>query len=869
MTKLYCPPPRPVRVARPRLQPPHLANAQHRLTLITAPAGFGKTTLAAEWRSPHFAWLSLDDEDNDPARFVAYLAAACQQIFPHVGQQLQPLLQSGQTPDLSHLLTYLINDLATSLKPPATLTLVLDDYHLIHNDTIHQAMTTLVEHAPPGLHLILTSRTEPALPLARWRARGWLTDIRADDLRFDQEETAYFLQEVMGLKLDAAAIHTLARRTEGWVASLQLAALSLQNNPDPAAFLTTFGGHHRAIFTYLTEEILNHLPDDGRDFLLCTAIVGKFNQELAEDLRLTIDDLRLALPPLTPQSSIVNLKWLVQHNLFLTPLDENQTWYRYHHLFAEALQEQLRHLHPDWLVPLHRRASAWFEQHDQPAEAIQHALAAADYPRAAHLIDLAADKAIRRGEIMTIHHWLQALPKETVRSHAGLCIWYGWIWHFQNQPEQAEAYLQTAESLPQIHPAALGQIAVIRAFMANRRGRTAEMMRHSQEALAILSPEHVNMRALIGLNLGGLYRQQGNLAESEAILLEAETTAQQGNHPFIQQQVLGQLAELRLAQGRLTEVVALSQRTLNLLDQHGLRSLSGSHLLRLGYVYWQWDDRAAAATILQETISQSQLTQESGVMRMARLILAAVHRAEGEWTESLAEIDAAAQLLPLSQTHPWAAYWLVRSWLAHGQLAQAQRWLPHPHQAKDWTWGQLAWAHFCLARQRGAEAMAWLHPLHQMSERDGRQFLNIETGLLLALAYQQEGDQTRARYHLTDALCQAEPERFIRLFLEMGQPLAELLATLPGTDNSRYLLDRLENRALPPTTPAELAEPLSGREQEILHLVAHGLSTRAIAAQLTLGPSTVKWHIQNVYSKLGVHRRTQAVARGRELGLLD
>ena len=869
MTKLYCPPPRPVRVARPRLQHPVPSNSQHRLTLIAAPAGFGKTTLVAEWSTPHFAWLSLDEDDNDPIRFLAYLAAACQQIFPQVGQQFQALLQSGQTPDLTHLLTYLINDLAISLKPLAALTLVLDDYHLIHNATLHQVMTTLVEHAPPGLHLILTSRTEPPLPLARWRARGWLADIRADDLRFDREETARFLQEVMELKLDAAAIHTLAQRTEGWVASLQLAALSLQNSPDPTAFITSFGGHNQTLFTYLTEEILNHLPDEVRDFLLCTAMVGKFNQELAEDLRLAIDDLRLASPDLNHQSSIVNLKWLVQHNLFLTPLDENQMWYRYHHLFAEALQEQLRRLHPDWLNPLHRRASAWFEKHDQPAEAIHHALAAADYPRAAHLIDLAADHAIRRGEVMTIHHWLQALPDEIVRSHAGLCIWYGWIGHFQNQHELAESYLRTAESLPNIHPAALGQIAVIRAFMASQRGRTTEMMRHSQEALAILTPEHVNMRALIGLNLGSLYRQQGNLAESETTLSEAETTVRRGNHPFIHQQILGQLAELRFVQGRLTEMAALSQRILDLLDQHGLRSLASPHLLRLGYVYWERGDLTAAATLLHETIARSQLSQEPGITQMARLILAAVHRAEGEWAESLAEIDAAAHTRPLNQTHPWATYWLVRSWLAHRQPIQAQRWLPHPHQAKGWIWGQLAWARFCLARQRGAEAITWLQPLNQMSQRDGRYLMTIETGVLLALAYQQEGDLTRARYHLTEALCQAESERFTHLFLEMGQPLTELLVTLAKNDNARHLLDRLENAPVPPLARLELAEPLSGREQEILHLVAHGLSTRAIAAQLTLEPSTVKWHIQNVYSKLGVHRRTQAVARGRELGLLD
>ncbi len=412
-TKLYLPPPRPRVVRRSRLLERLNAGLHRKLTLISAPAGFGKTTLVSEWVAGcgrPVAWLSLEEGDSDPTRFLTYLVAALQTIAPTVGTGLMGALQSPQPSPAESMLTALLNEITTM---PDAFMLVLDDYHLIDARAVDAALSFLLEHLPPQMHLVITTREDPQMPLARLRVQGQLTELRAADLRFTASEAAAFLTEVMCLGLSAADIATLEERTEGWIAGLQLAALSMQGRQDIPGFIRAFAGDNRYIVDYLVEEVLERQPEGVRSFLLQTAILDRLHGSLCDAITGQVDGK-------------VRLEVLERGNFFVVPLDDRRQWYRYHHLFAEVLSAHLRTEQPEQIASLHRRASVWYEQHGSPVDAIRHALAAADFDRAADLIELAWPAMDRSLQSATWRGWVKALPDELVRARPVLCVGYAW-----------------------------------------------------------------------------------------------------------------------------------------------------------------------------------------------------------------------------------------------------------------------------------------------------------------------------------------------------------------------------------------------------------------------------------------------------------
>ncbi|MBC8450567.1 MAG: hypothetical protein H8D78_22765 [Chloroflexi bacterium] len=491
-TKLYVPPVRPELVPRPRLIERLNAGLHRKLTLVSAPAGFGKTTLLSEWTQQSefsVAWVSLDRDDSDPARFWAYFIAALQTVQADVGEGALAVFQSPQPPPIEAILTTLINEIATLPDPFA---LVLDDYHLIQAQPIHSALAFLLDHLPPQIHLVIAGRADPPLPLARLRGRGQLTELRETDLRFTLDEAATFLNQVMGLGLSAEDVAALEARTEGWIAGLQMAALSMRGRKDIPGFIAAFTGSHRYILDYLMEEVFQQQSADVQDFLLKTSILERFTAPLCDAIAEREDshDVLLALE---------------RANLFIVPLDESRQWYRYHRLFADLLRHRLQIAGPQDLVPhLHTRASQWYEAEGFAAGAVHHALAGSDWERAATLILDVSETMLKRGELVTLLGWLQALPAEVVRVRPQLCLTYGWALILTGQLDAAESYLGQAEGAAQDDAALLGDIVSAQAFIARIRGDDSRTIELSQRALSLLPQDDLSARSIVAVNLGSL-----------------------------------------------------------------------------------------------------------------------------------------------------------------------------------------------------------------------------------------------------------------------------------------------------------------------------------------------------------------------------
>jgi LuxR family maltose regulon positive regulatory protein len=558
-----------------------------KLTLVCAPAGFGKTTLLSEWRMIHLdseyplAWLSLEEADNDPTRFLTYLIAALQVIEADVGDVVLASLRSPQPPPTESLLTALINDIASI---PEDFTLVLDDYHLIANEAVHDTLNFLLDHLPPQAHLIISSRADPPLPLARLRARGQMTEIRADDLRFTPEETGAFLQGPMGLDLPEGSVAALEERTEGWIVGLQLAALSMQGREDISGFLATLRGGNRYVLDYLAEEVLRRQPDDLGAFLLQTSILDRMSGPLCDALMDREDGQEM-------------LESLERANLFTIPLDEERRWYRYHHLFSEFLRERLHRTRPDQEPRLHRKASTWYEHDGLVHEAVDHALAAADLETAARLVEENFRDMLAHGEATLLLNWLEELPEELLRSRPRLCIPCAWARLLTGQLEDAELCVQDLERMVDANAsfpsdvreaptsneelaAVSGEAAAIRAFIVRTRGDVSRSLELSRRALGLLREDNFTLRGIVALNLGGAYSMSGDLAAAEAALTEAITASRRANNAFGVLLAMRELAELQVMGGACTGRPTST-------DSHSGSRSSGRFLLRV-WRTWGW-----------------------------------------------------------------------------------------------------------------------------------------------------------------------------------------------------------------------------------------------------------------------------------------
>jgi LuxR family maltose regulon positive regulatory protein len=875
--------------------------------LVSAPAGFGKTTLVAAWvaRCPHpVAWLSLDDADNDPTRFLAYAIGALQRVQPEVGQSTLAMLRAPQPPPLPALLLPLINDV-DALE--SSQVLVLDDYHLIQAQGVHDALTFLIDHQPDKLHLVLATRADPPLPIARLRGRGQLVELRQADLRFTLPEAEAFLRLAGVSRLTLASIEVLAERTEGWAAGLQMAATSLQNTADVDAFVSTFAGTQRHILDYLGEEIFQRQPPQVQRFLERTSILDRFCAPLCEAV--LQDEPCLPEPAYVPTAStdssarpaaVTILEHLERANLFITPLDEQRQWYRYHHLFADLLRQRLRQAEPELAPVLHGRASRWLEAQGLAHESIQHALAAGEAERAADMIGRAAPGEWKRGGLTTLWRWLEALPEAATRAAPVLCVLRGLAAVMTGASlGQGSKWLAAAEQADRATGQHTGEIAVLGSLLALLRGEMEAGTRLAERALAHL-PESSPFHGLARRGLSGLYLLRGDYDQAIAVLERDVRASQQSGDQLGAAASVRRLGSVRLLTGQLGAAHELYQRSLAMsVDGAGHRwPVAGRALVHLAELQYEWNDLETAERLVREGIALAEQIAPNW-NTTAYVTLAEIRQARGDPAGALRALEQARQLAAQSDSElddVLVAAHAVRLTLRQGDLALALRLAAgRPiarlagHSARDVealltsVWAReadgLIAARLDLAQGQAARACEVLAPLLRAAEARAHGS-RIEILVVQALAHQAEGDTAAALKALARALALAEPEDYVRVFLDEGEPMVRLLQQVAGPRRSysqRLLAKAARAAAGGPTgtrAPAgddgtdQLDETLSERECEILSLIAEGLSNHEIGARLYLASGTIKSYTYSLYGKLGVHSRTQAVARGRALGLL-
>lgn len=895
-TKLYIPLPRPLTILRPRLVQRLTEGLPRKLTLISAPAGFGKSTLAGDWVARcgrPVAWLSLDEGDNDPARFLAYLVAALQTVNAEIGRELLGLLQRAQPPLPSpeSLLTELLNSISAL---PESFVLVLDDYHVIDSKPVDQALAFLVEHLPPQLHLVIATREDPPLPLARLRARGQLTEVRAADLRFSPVEAADFLNRAMGLNLSDDEVEALEARTEGWIAGLQLAALSMQGRADTTGFIQAFTGSHRFVLDYLAGEVLERQPEEVRNFLLQTAVLDRLCGPLCDAV-------------MCREGSRALLEQMERGNLFVVPLDDQRQWHRYHHLFADVLLARLREAHPAQVSGLHRRAGTWFEQNGFPAEAIRHVVAAEDFDRAAGLIELAWSTMDLSYQSATWLGWVRALPDAVVRARPVLSVGYGWALLEVGELEASEARLQDAERLlampsdervvvdtSQFRSLA-ASIATARAYRSLALGDVPATVQYARQALERTpTDDHVRQTQAVSL-LGLAQYASGELPAAERSLAALHTHLKQSGDTVTLMGITFLLADIRVTLGRLHDAESIYQQTLRLAAAQGEpMPLGTADLYRgLGELSIERGDLDAAA---QQLLTGRKLGEQAATtdwQHRLHVSQALLKEAEGDPEGALALLDEAARVQirgPLPDVRPVAAL-RVRLWIRQGRLAEVPGWVRAQGPATDDAMSflrefeQITLARVLIAEANGDrkaatlnEATLLLERLLHAAEAGGRLGSALQILLLQALAYHAQDDYARALTALARALALAEPEGYLRSFVDESEAMRLLLAEFsqnrshPSCGYANKLLAAFAQPVTAPTPVkvrrANLPDPLSEREIEVLKLLQSELSGPEIAQRLIISLNTFRTHTRNIFDKLEVNNRRAAIRRAEELELL-
>jgi LuxR family maltose regulon positive regulatory protein len=903
-TKLYVPRPRGGLVLRPRLSERLHWGTASKLVLVSAPAGFGKTTLLTEWLAARpgalvgerlAAWLSLDRGDNDPAAFWVYLIAALRTVASGVGENALALLDAPRPPPIETVLTTLLNDLGAVA---AEIVLVLDDYHVIDAREVQDGMAFLLDHLPPRLHVVIASRADPALPLARMRARGELAEIRAAELRFTADEAAAYLNEMMGLRLTARDVAALEGRTEGWIAALQLAALSMQGRDDVTSFIAGFAGDDRYVVDYLAEEVLARQPDRVQAFLLQTSILSRLSGPLCDAV--------------TGQGGgKAMLEALDRGNLFLVSLDDRRRWYRYHHLFADVLQARLLDEQPGQVQGLHRRASEWHERNGELSEAIRHALAAGDFERAAGLVELATLAMRRTRQEARLRGWLEVLPDEVVlvrpvlsAQFAGVLLISGGLEGVEDRLRDAERWLEPATGHregPQETSAEMvvadeeeyrrlpATIELYRAGQALARDDALGTIRHAQRAIDLALEDDHLCRASAAALLGLVYWGSGDLeAGHRGYSACVEGLRRAG---FVAD-ILGcsiALADIRSTQGRLGEAVRTFEQALQLAGEQGGPVLRGTADMYVGMseIARERNDLHAATQLLQRS---QELGEHTGLPQNPyrwRVAMARVREAEGDLSGALDLLNEAKRLYVsdfFPNVRPVPAV-RARVWIAQGSLGEALGWAREQGLSVDddlsylREFEHITLARLLLARYQGEraepslqEAARLLERLLLAAEAGGRTGRVIEILVLRALAHQALGDNPAALGFLDRAVTLAEPEGYVRVFADEGPPVASMLraAAKQGTrrDYVRRLLAAVSGTEDNGPREQGLIEPLSERELDVLRLLGSELDGPAIARELMVSLNTVRTHTKNIYAKLAVTNRRAAVRRAAELNLL-
>ncbi len=890
-TKLYTPKPRQDLVRRNHLIERLNKSIRSKLTLVSAPAGFGKTTLVTEWIDQtqwQVVWISLDNGDSDPVYFIQYVIAALQRIEPKVGETALTLLRSPQHPPFDAIIINLIQEIEDI---PNDFALVLDDYHSIDKEETHQLVALLIDHMPPQMHLVVITRVDPNLPLARLRAGNQLTEFRVSDLGFTKDETAHFFNKVMKLGLSKEDIATMKSRTEGWVAGLQLAALSMQGRSDISNFINDFAGDDRHIVDYLAEEVLNLQPEDIKKFLLQTSILNRLSEPLCNHVT-------------NQQGSQKMLEHLEKANLFLVPLDNKRDWYRYHHLFADLLRHRL-HQKRDDVAQLHMKASEWFEANVFKEEAIEHALAAKEYNRAADLIEAFILERWHGGEQVALFNWLDQFPNEykVSKPNLGLCharVLFqsgrqGAAEKLIDHLERTHVFISTGNSsitngqneTPEASAtiAFQGRIAAIKAYMATRKGDIPSISKYSQQALDYLSEEDSTWRSIIATSSGIAYDLKGDgRAAIDAHLEAVEAARKAGNVYLYLINRLWVAIGLKNA-GRLPEAMTICRQLLNEIDDKIL-----TFNVAVGHVWGTWGELLYELNELDEAHRYAKkgvelLEQGHDVSHLGHryTCLAKILCSKKDLAGAEEIVPKMDELLRTSVIPPWVLTQIkavkARIYMMKGNIDVLVKWVKECGLKLDdeCTWKhdaeQIMFARILIAQSRLNEALELLDHLIVENEKAGRGLYQIETLLLKALVLKKKNYVTESMAAIQKALSLAEPGGYTRVFIDEGPHMAELLEKLLDTKENiprafvKKLLPAFKLRQIVKRDD-RLVEPLSERELEVLTYIAAGLSNKKITEQLFVSMSTVKTHLQNIYGKLDVHSRTEAIAKARDIGLL-
>jgi LuxR family maltose regulon positive regulatory protein len=933
-TKLRLPFTRPALVLRPRLQERIAQGLRGPLTLITAPAGFGKTTLVASNISSigmPVAWLSLDKNDNQAGRFLKYLIAALHGVDQRIGNEAAQLMAEMQPAPPEAVLTSLINDLDTA---GGEMTLVLDDYQFISSQAVHENMTFFLEHCPKTFHLVIATRSDPPLPLVRLRARGQMVELRAADLSFTEDEASQFLNDVMDLNLDAGSIAVLAKRTEGWIAGLQMASIALQSHlsmrdrKDVLGFIEGFSGSNRYILDYLLEEVLASQSPAIQRFLLYTSILERLTAALCKavlandeeskgegDDRLRQTKLEHASESLFLSQSASILEYLERANIFLVPLDDERRWYRYHHLFADLLRNQLRiSLGDQGVGRLHLRASAWHEQNGSILDAIHHASLASDFERIERLIEENYIEMMNRGEMSLIRFWMGKLSKDLVFRRPWLCLYEAFSRSWFGQLEEANLLLNEAEQRIQaVTPgevsardtqAMLGYHAYVKSRVTAMQGDTRRAIELCRTAREKIPDDNLGLQIEVSITLGYEYFLYGDFVNADKTLHEmirSGYVARAINNPVAGYAVL---ARMQAYQGRLHEAYDLLQKAAQLIEEASGQYLGAIGLVEVGIaaLLCEWNDVEAAYVRMKHGLDLLPMWGKADDLCLAYTTLARIHLAQGNRTEAAGAIEKAVKLIQtcgvFSEARSAVETMQVKFWLAQGDWQDAARWAASsdekafdpddPFRFKE-ELVQITRARVFMAQENLDQTIGLLSQLEETARSRGRLGRLIEIMILKALAMQRMGDSAQADVALMKSLTLAEAEGYLRMFLDEGQPMQMLLAQWlahAGDDHLKGYVIRLlshfdaeshvvtaeQDKASPSADPSALGqaliEPLSQRELEVLHLIALGNTNKEIAQKLIVAPGTVKAHTASIYRKLDVSNRTEAAARARQLGIL-
>lgn len=823
-----------------------------------------------------FAYLSLDERDNDVQRFLAYVVAALQTVQPDIGDVASTMLRSAEAIAPDSILTALINDIAALAQ---NILLILDDLHLINDKDVQQALSYLLDHMPPQLHLAIATRADPPLPLAKLRGGGQLVELREADLRFTRDEASQFLHGIMDLEIDPEQTTILHGRTEGWIAGLQMAALSMQGREHLADFVETFSGSHEYVVDYLTDEVLTRQTDTQKAFLLKTSILDRLCGPLCDAVT-------------GQQDGRQTLELLKAANLFILSLDDERRWYRYHHLFSDLLQQRLLNQQPDAIPELHRRASRWLEENGFAFEAIHYALQAGEFERSADLIEGVVNRPdqwfmLNVGILMA---WLDLLPVHILQARPQLRLYQARILTVQGQAREADIILQVLEEeLQEKLPAGpesgglIEQIAADRVSNAILRGEPLRAIDYAEQALAQLPQENLQARMRLEAILGMACYQVGEATRAGRAYARAVYAARAAEIPVVIASLVTGAAKVNIIKGRLREAARNCEEACRLAEMNHVRTaVAGPALVSWAKILTEQNDLQQAELLIVEGIDLLLKNGPVHGLATAYTVYARLQQAAGQYDEAFNAIRQAMQLTqgqPASRISSRIPAHLARLWLVIGDFDAAQIWATDYCQADPTEYlrefEDLTLVRVLLAGEQPDAALSLLETLLSEAERAGRQGSAIEILALQALALAAKGNMNEAIRPLAHSLAMARPEGYARIYIDEGAVMAHLLYKTAETgqesDYARRLINDMLSAELGQRATGSapvLVEPLSQRELQVLQLIEQGLSNRAIAQQLVISLPTVKSHTGNIYSKLGVNSRTQAVAKARALRLL-